>query len=103
MPHTLPAWGIALRFRGSVIAAVVVVQFSLFRYLIFFNKFYFIFQTILFCFFQYFFIFIQLYVQLSISIVCLFITFLQALVHWYAYDSCFVGSGIYYQLSLGVD
>ena len=41
--------------------------------------------------------------SIFIIIVCLFITFLQALVHWYAYESCFVGSSIYYQLSLGVE
>ena len=40
VPHTMPAWGIAFQFSVSVIAAavvVVVVQFSLFRYLRFFN------------------------------------------------------------------
>ena len=29
--------------------------------------------------------------------------FYKHIVHWYAYESCFVGSSIYYQLSLGVD
>ena len=29
--------------------------------------------------------------------------FSTALVRWYAYKSCFVGSSMYYQLSLGVD
>ena len=35
---------------------------------------------------------------------CVFVYYFStALVHWYAYESCFVGSSIYYQLSLGVD
>ena len=35
---------------------------------------------------------------------CVFVHYFStALVNWYAYESCFVGSSMYYQLSLGVD
>ena len=40
--------------------------------------------------FSVFLILIQLYVQVFNYIVLLFITFLQALVHWCAHESCFV-------------
>ena len=106
----MPAWGIAFRFWGGVIAAaVVVVQFSLFRYYNFLSNFIDFLDNFSFV-FSVFLIFIQLfvqkyssmlqlyvqlhtiqlYVQYFIIILCLFITFLQALVHWYAYESCFV-------------
>ena len=78
----MPAWGISFRFSGSVIAAAVAVQFSLFRYLRYFHQ-------ILFDFLDNF-IFVFYYLKNFIIAVCLFITFLQALVHWCAYESCFV-------------
>ena len=94
--HTMPAWGIAFQFWGGVIAAavVVVVQFLLFRCIRFFYQISFDFLDNLIFIYSEFLIFIYLYVQYFIIIVHLFITFLQALVHWHAYESCFVGSSI---------
>ena len=103
MCHTLYLLG-GQPFGSEAVSLLLLSLFS-FRYLIFR-----IFYQILFDFlnnfifvFSVFLIFKELYVQYLIIIVCLFITFLQALAHWYAYESCFVGSSIYYQLSLGVD
>ena len=75
VPHTMPVWGTAFRFWGGVIAVAVVVQFSLFRYLQFFTHNFFFLHTIYYY--------------------CVFVNYFStALVHWYAYESCFVGSSI---------
>ena len=60
----------------------VISLFTIFYHILFnfLDNFIFVFSVFL--------IFIQLDVQYFIIIVCLFITFLQALVHWHAYESC---------------
>ena len=92
MTHTMSAWRIDFRFWSWAIAGVVVC----FRYFVIFDftQLYFIFWTILLAFFQYFWFLYSCIFKNFIIIVLLFMTFLQALVHWCACESFFVLSVI---------
>ena len=104
VPHTMPAWGTAFRFWGSVIAPAVVVRFVISLFTIFYQILFDFLDNFIYI-FSVFQILIQLYVQVfyyycvfvhyfstsSSALVCIWILF------------CCIGSSIYYQLRLGVD
>ena len=104
VPHTKSAWGIAIRFWGSVIAVAVVVCFHYFTISDFLSNFIWFFRQFYFHFVSVFLILIELYVQVFY--------YYCAFVHYFPTSTsalvcirilfCCIRSSIYCQLSLGV-